>query len=280
MTTSKASGAIAIPRVFILDCDGVLTDPVVKCVTRVDVFAALGERLDRGEVVTINTGRSLAWLLRNGIIDFIERSVHDKANLERFMAVCEKGASWITFIGGVIRTNIDKTITVPDAVREDVYDLVEERFRDCMFWDPTKLTMISVEMIDGMPVEAFHKRQAEFVVEAQAILDSPEHAPFALAIDASNISTDIQDHRAGKHLGARRIVEWLERRGLAPEHFVTVGDSQSDTAMAEELQDAHSVDFVFVGDPARLNAEALRCRVVQTAARFELGTLEYLESLP
>ena len=40
-----------------------------------------------------------------------------------------------------------------------------------------------------------------------------------------------------------------------------------------------SVDFVFVGDPARLNADALRCRVVQTAARFELGTLEYLESL-
>jgi phosphoserine phosphatase len=89
----------------------------------------------------------------------------------------------------------------------------------------------------------------------------------------------VQHHRAGKHLGARRIVEWLERRGLAPEHFVTVGDSQSDTAMAEELQDAHSVDFVYVGDPARLNADALRCRVVQTAARFELGTIEYLESL-
>jgi len=280
MTTSKAGGAVTVPRALILDCDGVLTDPVVKCVTKVDTFAALGQRLDRGEVVAINTGRSIAWLIRNGIIDFVERSVHDKANLERFMAVCEKGASWITFIGGVIRTNIDKTITVPEAVREDVYDLVEERFRDCMFWDPTKLTMISVEMIDGMPLEAFTKRQAQLVADLEAILRSPDHAPFALQIDATSIATDVQHRDAGKHLGARRIVEWLERRGLAPQHYVTVGDSQSDTAMAEELQDAHSVDFVYVGDPVRLNAEALRCRVVQTQARFELGTIEYLSSLP
>jgi hypothetical protein len=280
MTTSKASNAVAIPRAFILDCDGVLTDPVVKCVTRLDVFTALGERLDRGEVVTINTGRSIAWLIRNGIIDFVERAVHNKANLERFMVVCEKGASWVTFIGGVIRTNIDKSITVPEAVREDVYDLVQDHFLDCMFWDPTKLTMISVEMIDGMPVEAFHERQVELVADLQSILESPEHRQLDLEIDASNIATDIQDRRAGKHLGARRIVEWLERRALAPEHFVTIGDSQSDTAMAEELQDAHAVDFVYVGDPARFNPESLRCRVVQTNARFELGTLEYLESLP
>ena len=177
MTTSKARNAVAIPRAFILDCDGVLTDPVVKCVTRLDVFTALGERLDRGEVVTINTGRSIAWLIRNGIIDFVERAVHNKANLERFMVVCEKGASWVTFIGGVIRTNIDKSITVPEAVREDVYDLVQDHFLDCMFWDPTKLTMISVEMIDGMPMEAFQKRQADLVVELEAILDSPEHRP-------------------------------------------------------------------------------------------------------
>jgi len=280
MTTSKAHKAVAIPRAFILDCDGVLTDPVVKCVTRLDVFTALGERLDRGEVVTINTGRSIAWLIRNGIIDFVERAVHNKTNLERFMVVCEKGASWVTFIGGVIRTNIDKSITVPAAVREDVYDLVQDHFLDCMFWDPTKLTMISVEMIDGMPVEAFHQRQKELVAELQAILSSPEHLPLQLQVDASNISTDIQDRRAGKNLGARRIVEWLERRGLAPEHFVTIGDSQSDTAMAEELQDAHAVDFVYVGDPLRFNADTLHCRVVQTSARFELGTLEYLESLP
>jgi phosphoserine phosphatase len=110
------------------------------------------------------------------------------------------------------------------------------------------------------------------------LLDT-EHAGHALTVDASTISTDIQDRRAGKDLGAKRIVDWLERRGLAPRHFVTVGDSQSDTAMAAALQDAHDVDFVFVGDPASLNAEALRCRVVQTAARFELGTLEYLQAL-
>ena len=274
------TSTVTVPRAFILDCDGVLTDPVVKCVTKLDVFTALGERLDRGEVVTINTGRSIAWLIRNGIIDFVERSVRDKSNLERFMAVCEKGASWITFIGGVIRTNIDKTITVPDAVREDVYDLIEERFRDCMFWDPTKLTMVSVEMIDGMPLDAFAKRQAELVAELEALLGSPDHAPLQLQIDATSIATDVQDRRAGKHLGARRIVEWLERRGLSPERFITVGDSQSDTAMAAELQDAHNVNFVYVGGPARLDTQALRCRVVQTAARFELGTLEYLSSLP
>jgi phosphoglycolate phosphatase-like HAD superfamily hydrolase len=280
MTTSKASNAVAIPRAFILDCDGVLTDPVVKCVTRLDVFTALGERLDRGEVVTINTGRSIAWLIRNGILDFVERAVQDKANLERFMVVCEKGASWVTFIGGVIRTNIDKSITVPDAVREDVYDLVQERFHDCMFWDPTKLTMISIEMMDRLPIASFHKFQAKLVDELKEILDSPDYRPHGLVLDVSAISTDVQHRLAGKHLGARRIVEWLERRGLAPEHFVTIGDSQSDTAMAEELQDAHAVDFVYVGDPARLNADSLRCRVVRTNARFELGTLEYLESLP
>jgi hypothetical protein len=148
-----------------------------------------------------------------------------------------------------------------------------------MFWDPTKLTMVSVEMVDGMPIQRFAPRQRELVTALHELLDN-EHAGHSLEIDASTIATDIQDRRAGKDLGARRIVEWLERRGLTPEHFVTVGDSQSDTAMAAELQDAHHVDFVFVGDPASLKAEALRCRVVQTSARFELGTLEYLQTLP
>jgi hypothetical protein len=275
-----ADNAIAIPRAFILDCDGVLTDPIVKCVTKLDVFAALGKRLDAGEVVTINTGRSIAWLIRNGIIDFVERAVQDKANLERFMVVCEKGASWVTFIGGVIRTNIDRELSVPDSLREDVYDLVQESFSDCMFWDPTKLTMISVEMVDGMPIQWFQPRQRELVTALEETLSAPEHAGLNLEIDASTIATDIQDRRTGKDLGARRIVDWLTRRGLAPEHFVTMGDSQSDTAMAVELQDVHAVDFVYVGDPASFNADALRCRVVQTNARFESGTLEYLDSLP
>ena len=190
MSTSKPVSAIAVPRAFILDCDGVLTDPIVKCVTRLDVFAALGERLDRGEVVTINTGRSIAWLIRNGIIDFVERAVHDKQNLERFMAVCEKGASWITFIGGVIRTNIDRSITVPDAVREDVYDLVSEDFADCMFWDPTKLTMVSVEMVDGMPIQWFAPRQRELVTAIHDLLSAADPRN-QLTVDPSPISTDV-----------------------------------------------------------------------------------------
>jgi hypothetical protein len=130
------SAAPSPSRAFILDCDGVLTDPIVKCVTKLDVFTALGQRLDAGEVVTINTGRSIAWLIRNGILDFVERAVLDKDNLDRVLVVCEKGASWVTFIGGVIRTTIDREISVPETVREDVYDLVQESFSDCMFWDP------------------------------------------------------------------------------------------------------------------------------------------------
>jgi phosphoserine phosphatase len=116
-------------------------------------------------------------------------------------------------------------------------------------------------MVDGMPVQWFAPRQRELVTALQETLSAPEHRGLDLEIDATTIATDIQDRRAGKDLGARRVVDWLARRGLMPEHFVTMGDSQSDVAMAVELQDKHRVDFVHVGD-RNLTLARLHCRVV------------------
>jgi hypothetical protein len=80
-------------------------------------------------------------------------------------------------------------------------------------------------------------------------------------------------------MGARRILDWLIAKGIDVKHFITIGDSTSDAEMAEELQKSHSTEFVFVGDPKKLDESRLHCPVVKTKEKFAKGTYEYLSSL-
>src|SRR3989344_3211882 len=235
-----------IAHAFLFDVDGVITDPAEKKVTQKGLIEAIAERLDSDEVVTLNTGRSISWLSEKGIFRELETSVKDKSKLSNFIAIGEKGGTWQAYEAGTWKNHIDESIEVPLELQDRIRRLIEERFSDLMFFDESKLTMISTEMIDGKSITEFSEKQNALV---------------------------------GKHLGARKIADWIQSKGIKPEHFITVGDSQSDTDMAEELQDDYPVEFVFVGDPEKLDSSRLHCPIIFTKARYSAGALEYLKSL-
>ena len=269
-----------VPRAFLFDCDGVITDPSAKKITTEGLSAAIADRINRGEIVSINTGRSLSWLVEHDVIGSIERLVTDKSKLADFIAVGEKGGSWLTYENGEWVTHIDETIKMPERLQGTIRNLINNHFSDLMFYDESKLTMISTEMKDGLPIPKYKRDQEELLVpRMREIIARPQYHSLNLTIDPTIIATDIQKKHVGKHLGAKRIVDWLKEKSIEPEHFITVGDSQSDTEMAEELQDKYSTEFVFVGDPAKLNPDKLTCPVIFTKAKFGEGTLEYLQSI-
>ncbi|OGH16188.1 MAG: hypothetical protein A3C30_02645 [Candidatus Levybacteria bacterium RIFCSPHIGHO2_02_FULL_40_18] len=268
-----------IAHAFLFDVDGVITDPAEKKVTQKGLIEAIAERLDSDEVVTLNTGRSISWLSEKGIFRELETSVKDKSKLSNFIAIGEKGGTWQAYEAGTWKNHIDESIEVPLELQDRIRRLIEERFSDLMFFDESKLTMISTEMIDGKSITEFSEKQKDLVEEMNRILLDPDYKNLNLRIDPTTIATDIQNAHVGKHLGARKIADWIQSKGIKPEHFITVGDSQSDTDMAEELQDDYPVEFVFVGDPEKLDSSRLHCPIIFTKARYSAGALEYLKSL-
>ena len=277
-STISHETAQTVPAAFLFDVDGVITNPVEKKVTEPELFDELAKLLSNGIPVTLNTGRSLSWML-DKVIKPLEEKIKDKSQLANFLAVGEKGGSWMSYENGQWQTHVDESISVPKSLQDQVRTLIETDFLDSMFYDESKLTMISTEMIDGFDNTVFSQRQKTLEERMREILNSPEYQNLNLKLDPTQIATDIQNSHTGKHLGARRIVQWLTTRGVKPLHMITVGDSQSDTEMAEELQNEFSTEFVFVNDPNKLDTSKLtNCKITQTKKRFGEGALEFLQS--
>lgn len=275
---SQKDGA-NVERAFLFDVDGVITDPVHKKITLPSLSEAIGKRINLDDIVSLNTGRSLTWLIEHDVVGSIERAVNEKTKLTDFIAVGEKGGTWMTYDNGHWKTHIDEEIRVPKSLQEGIRNLIESDFSDCMFYDASKLTMISTEMIDGFDVPTFTENQKELTKKLREMIAEPRYGNLNLNIDPTTIATDVQNSHVGKHLGARRIEDWLKNKGLQPKRFIAIGDSQSDTEMAEELQANYPTEFVFVGDPAKLDKSRLSCSVTFTEKRFAEGTLEYLNSI-
>lgn len=266
------------PRAWLFDIDGVITNPIEKKVTEDGLIEAIAQRLDMGEVVTLNTGRSILWVM-DRVIKPIEEAVDDKGKLSRFLAVGEKGGSWLLFKNGQWETHVDERINVRQSIQQAIKDLIYTEFQDSMFYDESKLTMVSTEMVDGYSILQYTQRQQALVGRISDILARPEYNKLNLKIDPTTIATDIQNAHVGKHLGARRIANWFIAMNIKPQHILAIGDSQSDTEMAEELQDEYQVEFVFVGDSAQLNTDKLKNKPTFTVNRFGEGTLEFLQGM-
>ncbi len=268
-----------VSTAWIFDVDGVITNPREKRVTERGLVRALAERLDCGEIVTLNTGRSLSWMT-DRVTKPIEQAVLAREKLSNFIAIGEKGGTWLTYDNGERVNHIDESIKVPENLKKKIRELIELEFSDSMFFDESKMTMISTEMLDGYSIPAYRNRQKELIRRMHEILEKPKYQGRKLQIDPTTIAADIQNTHVGKHLGARRIVDWLKEKGVKPKKVIAIGDSQSDTEMAEELQNKYSVEFVFVGEPSMLDKSRLSCPVIFTNKRYDEGTLEYLKNLP
>ena len=94
--------------------------------------------------------RTIKCLHAGSIINPLRERVSDVSILQNLAAVGEKGGTWITFDeAGDMHEGKARELSVPEELKERVRKLIAEKYSDSMFFDETKETMLSTEMIDG-----------------------------------------------------------------------------------------------------------------------------------
>ena len=236
---------------LLLDVDGPIASPVSRTVSPA-VISSLVNLAVAGWPVVFNTGRSDAFIREQVMQPMMAAGLPEGVTVH---AVCEKGAVWFSFDGaGAQQAQVDPALALPGTYAQSVRTLVEDKYSSHMFFDETKLAMVSVEQHVDVPSADYLSRQPEFERDALDLLAGaglgaerlgarfPDaDGAVAYRIDPTIISTDIEAVGVGKDLGARRALSLLEAdRTDVPRTWRTVGDSRTDYAMADEL---HALGF-------------------------------------
>lgn len=243
---------------YLLDIDGVLSDPKKKEIVLPQILEEIINRLRRGEPVGLNTGRSLASIEKivlDPLKKMIRRKKLDDSILHNLIAIGEKGGAWATFdkAGEVMERYRDNKLAVPKYLRGLVGKYVAENFTT-MFYDKTKTTMISVEMKDDLP----STQEATFNMEKQRLATYLHNLLNDLgfinkySVDVTRIAVDLQyadgKLKAGKGRGTDVFIRILSERGIKPKRYVSAGDSTSDAEMHKRLKELELAShFVYVG---------------------------------
>lgn len=262
-----------VENALLLDVDGVITHLSEKRNTESQIFDILLKKLEKGEPIALNTGRSLPWVTERVIGPMIE-NVRDKSSLANLLVIGEMGGVWVTFDeNGEVENHIDSGMSAPKTLQDKIRHLVETRYKDSMFFDETKETMITVEMNDGQSQQKFWQAQEKLARDIRSILKRLR-TPTIKVILAS-IATDIMDSKAGKGLGAKKFLGWLKEKGIRVQNFIAIGDSEPDIEMAREISSqGEKVEFIFVGERGSFAETDIPVHL--TTAKSEKGTLEYL----
>lgn len=269
-----------------LDADGVLTEPVKKIVN-LELVSRLRRYLERGEVIAINSGRPLSWLMERVVAPLVG-TLHDKNALSNLLILGEKGATWAEFDpeDGFI-VFMDTDCCVPAEFRQVAADLLRSIQPSVLRWDAEKRVMVSFEFearAEKDPYSEFEIFKNQVQPQATALLKEliAKHGLGEnFRVDSTQIAIDIEHVTAGKAKGTGQLLNWLMRRGIQPSHIVTVGDSTSDFEMAEFMeQRGVSVTHVHVGD--KNDFAGVRDNNIElhfTGDRFDRGTVELFDSL-
>ncbi|MHA7280802.1 Cof-type HAD-IIB family hydrolase [Arthrobacter sp. MDT2-2] len=230
---------------LLLDVDGPVASPVTRTVPA-GIIADLLTLAAAGWPVVFNTGRSDSFIREQVMRPMLATGI--PAGIT-FHAVCEKGATWFSFTAdGAGEVFVDRELALPRSFADDVRDLVEEKYADLMFFDETKLSMVSVEQSLDATNADYLAAQRSFDDDALDILHSHDmgarrldreepdsNGDIAYRVDPTIISTDIESVRVGKDLGAERALTLVAPLLDIPRTWHTVGDSRTDYAMADYL---------------------------------------------
>lgn len=263
---------------WLFDIDGVLTDPEKKRVTNPKIFEELIRRLKIDEPVGLNTGRSLDFII-NEVLDPLEERIERKEILRNVVAIGEKGGAWIVYDDEGKRTvEVDENISVPTAVQEKIRELIKtDLYSETVFYDETKKTMVSIELKINKTIEDFEKIKQQLTNDLEDVL-SEFNIEKKYKIDPTRIAVDVENINVGKALGARKFVEFLDKKEIKPVEFMCFGDSVSDYDMYEELKIMEKkVKFIFVGGEKYLLGKNTN-EVEFTDKLFDLGTLGYIQN--
>lgn len=257
-------------KAWLFDVDGVITNPETKT-SNPEIIKIISQILERGEIVGLNTGRSLQFVIKN-VLNPLEKIIPNKDLLYNIFFVGEKGGTWGDYKNGEIENIVDPQIRMPDELVQKIRDLIAFKYSDTMFFDESKETMISTELTTGKDLDKFHEEQKTLVEDIKKIL---EHLGLSnLTIEPSIIATDIQNPHVGKDLGVERFL-MLIKHLKEPSEFETFGDSPGDLEMHKYLvKNGHKSKFIFVGPKEIENDQ----NIIKTREKFDKGTLEYLTS--
>lgn len=279
----------SITKAHLFDVDGVLTDPHDRRVIHEELYDELIRRLEAGEPVCLNTGRSSEWVLQN-VVESLKNRVSDPATLQWLSVIGEKGNTWAVFNeAGELHRGQTPVLTLPEELREKIYHLIETdpELSQTMTVavDPYKVTMISPEMSlkpEGVSREEHFARyqasQERFAQLAQKLLEEARLSHL-FTVDKTTIATDIESPYAGKDLGADRFLEILKAKNVAYKdaEFITYGDSPSDADMAKELnRRTIKGEFVYVGQKPVDIGENYDFPTIKPQGEYTDATLSYL----
>jgi hydroxymethylpyrimidine pyrophosphatase-like HAD family hydrolase len=268
-----------IPRGWLLDVDGTVTNPRTKQLGELSILSSLTALLASGDVVGFNTGRSPAWVIERVIIPFRKFMGEERWDSfsPRITVVGGKGTVWVERWkrNGEFEEGEDRSLVLPNDFRMAIKKLTEG-YSHSMFFDETKTIIVTAEMLDGYDVQEFAKDQKELVLRLKNLVT--EYAmEDTVRIDPMRISVDIEPLHAGKGLGASQTIRILKERGFVVDEWIVMGDSPSDYAAPEYLAD-HSIPvrFVYVGDMSDLDGKTPSFPIEETVKSCDEATAEYL----
>ena len=261
---------------WIFDIDGVITDPTEKQVKEPEILNSIYEKLKKNEPVAFNTGRSISWL-NDRVINPLLEIVEDKELLDKFVIVAEKGGVWMTFDKkGSATVHKDELSAIPQSLRSEIQNTVEQNFIESMFFDSSKEIISTIEMNNGYELNRFKKDQKILVEELKSLIKTLSLQD-SLNIDATTIATDVESKHLGKGFSVERILELFAKKSINPNQFIAFGDSPSDIEMAEKLHEKNlTFTFIFVDDRGRLEGLKKPYPIIYTSEKFDKGTMEYL----
>ena len=249
-----SNSSASIPPVGLLfDVDGPIASPVTRTIAIPSILSDLVSLAAAGVPIAFITGRSDAFIRDTVIAPLLEAGLADALSTPgaRMFGVYEKGATWSAISpAGLGEVEVDATVAPPAEFVDAIRALVTERFADVMFFDDTKLGMVSVEQRTDVSAEDYEARRHDFdraaydiavsqglgIAHGSAVSpDSGGKVPFR--VDPTIISTDIESVLLDKNRGARRALDDFRARGPLPTLWRSIGDSRSDYSMADELHE-------------------------------------------
>lgn len=266
-----------VDHMLILDVDGVISSLKDKKPNKV-VLQHIFTELKKGMPVALNTGRSIEWVITRTGKPIIENPTLKKT-LHNFIIVGEKGGTWMTFDeNGKSQEYIDESISISPKLQKNIKRIVKKEYSESMFYDISKKTMISTEMKDGYNMKKYLEDQNLLIPIIDSLIKKYGLEKI-LVMEPNPIALDVQNEHVGKHLGVKRILNWLRAEKIKVSNFTTIGDSKSDIKMAEELNRNNlSVIHVHVGKKG-VHEISYPFEVITTEKEYDEGAGEFLSEL-
>jgi hypothetical protein len=239
---------------LLFDVDGPIASPISRSIAIPSILSDLITLTAAGVPIAFITGRSDAFIRTEVIAPLRAAGLDEALSLPgtRMFGVFEKGASWAPITAtGIQKVTVDASLGLDQTVIDAVRDLLHADFANTMFFDETKLAMISVEQRMDAAHSDFRIAQKVFNDAAFELVashglgirfgdrerpDATGNVPFR--VDPTIISTDIESVLLDKDRGAERAIEYFADLGELPTVWRSIGDSRSDYLMADHMHAA------------------------------------------